>query len=152
MEAQAHPRYGRAIATWDDVARLALALPETEKGTTWRAEAWMVAAQPKPRAFAWVRPLRPSDIRQLTDLGRQVYDGEILAVRTAGQHEKQAVLEAFGAFVFDIPHFTNHSGVLVELGAVPLELLEDLIVDAWLAMAPKALAAAYIAEHGGAAD
>jgi hypothetical protein len=140
----AHGRYGRAIATWDDVERIALALPRTEKGTTWRAEAWKVAGKPKPRAFAWVRPLSQNDIRQLTELGRQVERGEILAVRTAGQPEKQAVLEQFSEFVFDIPHFANHSGVLVKLDMVPLGVLEDLIVDAWLALAPRDLAAAYL--------
>jgi hypothetical protein len=147
MEPQPHERYGRAIATWDDVARIALSLPATEAGTTFRTPAWKVASKPKPKAFAWVRPLRASDATALTALGREIPDGEILGLRTDGQHEKAALLEQFSDYVFDIPHFSGYAGVLVKLDAVPPDLLEDLIVDAWLALAPEDLAAAYIAEH-----
>ncbi len=152
MEAQPHARYGRAIATWDDVARIALSLPTTEPGTTFSTPAWKVAAKPKAKAFAWVRPLRQSDVSALTALGREIPPGEILGVRTDGQPAKQALLEQFGDYVFDIPHFHNYAAVLVRLDTVPLELLEDLLLDAWLAMAPKALANAYLAAHGGADD
>jgi hypothetical protein len=147
MQPQAHGRYRRAIATWDDVERIALSLPATETGTTFRTPAWKVAGKPKPKAFAWVRPLGKSDIAALTALGREIPAGELLGLRTAGMHEKAAVLEQFAEFVFDIPHFATYSGVLVQLDLVPLELLEDLIVDAWLAVAPKDLAAAYIERY-----
>lgn len=152
MQAQAHPRYGRAIATWNDVARIAESLPATEAGTTFRADAWKVAAKPKPRSFAWVRPLNQSDVKALTALGREIPRGEILGVRTGGEHEKQALLEQFGEYVFDIPHFDGYAGVLVKLDTVPIHLLEDLIVDAWMAMAPADLAAALIAERGVAGE
>ena len=109
----------------------------------------MVTSTPKPKAFAWVRPLRQSDEKALAGLGREIPAGEILGLRTGGMHEKAAVLEQFAEWVFDIPHFEGHSGVLVKLDSVPLGVLEDLIVDAWLALAPKALAAAYVAEHAG---
>ncbi len=147
VEAQPHGRYGRAIATWDDVARIALSLPATEPGTTFRAEAWKVASKPKPKAFAWVRPLGQSDVKALTALGREIPGGEILGLRTDGMHEKAALLEQFSEYVFDIPHFNGYAAVLVKLDSVPPDLLEDLIVDAWLALAPKDLASAYIAEH-----
>jgi hypothetical protein len=147
VQAQAHERYGRAIATWDDVARIAGSLPAVETGTTFRADAWKVTAKPKPKSFIWVRPLRESDIRALRALGREIPPGEILGLRTDGLHEKAALLEQFSEHVFDIPHFDGYAGVLVKLDAIPLELLEDLIVDAWLAMAPADLAAAYLAAH-----
>ncbi len=106
-----------------------------------------MAGKPKPKSFAWVRPLGQSDVKALTALGREIPEGAILGLRTDGHHEKQALLEQFGDYVFDIPHFSGYAGVLVKLDSVPLELLEDLIVDAWLAMAPKDLAAAYLADH-----
>jgi hypothetical protein len=134
------------------VNRIALSLPATETGTTFRADAWKVASKPKPKAFAWVRPLGKTDVRQLTELGREVPGGELLGLRTDGQHEKHAVLEQFAEFVFDIPHFSGYSGLLVKLDTVPLDLLEDLIVDAWLALAPGDVAAAYLAAHGDPAD
>ncbi len=46
METQAHGRYGRAIATRDDVARIALSLPAPEPGTTFGAQARRVADDP----------------------------------------------------------------------------------------------------------
>jgi hypothetical protein len=152
VQAQAHRRYGRAIATWDDVAHIARSLPATEPGTTFRAVAWKVASKPKPKAFVWVRPLTPSDVKALTALGREIPTGELIGLRTADQDEKAALLEQFSEYVFDIPHFHGYAGVLVNLDAIDLDLLEDLIVDAWLALAPRDIAAAFIAEHGGASD
>ena len=108
-----------------------------------------MASKPKPKAFAWVRPLRASDTAALRSLARPIPTGEILGLRTAGLAAKEAVLAQFGEFVFDIPHFSGFAGVLVRLDAIPLELLEDLIVEAWLALAPRELAAAYVAEHRG---
>ena len=152
VETQAHPGYRRAIATWDDVAAIALALPATETGPFFRTQAWKVAAKPKPKAFAWVRPLNASDVRALEALGREIPQGEILGLRTADFEDKAAVLEQFADWVFDIPHFSGFTGVLVSLDTVPREVLEDLITDAWLAVAPRGLVAAYLAEHGQPGD
>ncbi|WP_249011699.1 hypothetical protein [Conexibacter sp. DBS9H8] len=93
VQTQAHARYRRAIATWDDVEEIARSLPATESGPFFRTRAWKVAAKPKPKAFAWVRPLNPSDIRALTALGREIPDGELLGLRTAGMLEKAAILQ-----------------------------------------------------------
>ena len=41
--------------------------------------------------------------------------------------------------VFTIPHFNNYPAVLVELGAIDERDLRDLLVDAWLAVAPAEL-------------
>ncbi len=95
-----------------------------------------------------MRPLNPSDVKALTALGREIPEGAILGLRTDGEHHKAALLEELADYVFDIPHFANYAGVLVKLDRVPLEILRELIIDAWLALAPKDLAAAYVAEHG----
>jgi hypothetical protein len=139
VQTQAHERYRRAIATWDDVEEIALSLPATESGPFFHTHAWKVAAKPKPKAFAWVRPLRRSDITALTALGRDIPDGEILGLRTDGMLEKEAILHQFSDYVFDIPHFHNFSGVLVRLDAIPRPLLQELIIDAWRAIAPRDL-------------
>ena len=90
METQAHGRYGRAIATWDDVARIALSLPATEPGTTFRAQAWKVASKPKPKAFAWVRPLNQSDVTALTPGARDPHRRDPRRADTEGMGEKEA--------------------------------------------------------------
>ena len=53
---------------------------------------------------------------------------------------------------FTIPHFDGYPAVLVRLERIGLDELNELIVEAWLARAPKRLAAAYVAEHFPAAD
>ena len=43
------------MVTWDDVERIATALPEVTEGTSWGNRCWKV----KGRTFAWVRPAPP---------------------------------------------------------------------------------------------
>jgi hypothetical protein len=51
------------VATWDDVRRLALALPETSEGLSYGTPAWRV----RDKLFVWERPLRRSDLEALGD-------------------------------------------------------------------------------------
>lgn len=134
------------MASWDDVRRIALSLPESTE-RTWRngASCWEV----KGKLFVWERPLRPSDVRALNELGREVVDGPILGVRVEHLGTKEALLGDDPAVFFTIPHFEGYNAVLVRLEKIPVDELEELIVEAWLFRAPKRLAAAYAAEHLG---
>ncbi len=49
------------MATWDDVRRVALALPETSEDSARGNLGWSV----KDKTFAWERPLRRGDIEAL---------------------------------------------------------------------------------------
>ena len=49
------------MATWDDVRRLALALPQTSEKTSWGSAMWTVAG----KGFVWERPLRKADLAEL---------------------------------------------------------------------------------------
>ena len=51
------------MATWEDVARIALALPETDEGISRDLRHWRM----KDRGFVWERPLRRSDLEALGD-------------------------------------------------------------------------------------
>ena len=53
-------RLERPVATWDDVRRIALALPETTEVISRENLQWRV----KDRSFVWQRPLRRSDLRR----------------------------------------------------------------------------------------
>jgi hypothetical protein len=98
----------------------------------------------KGKTFLWERPFRKTDLAQLGEAAPQ---GEIAGVRVADQAEKRAVLETY-AEAFTIPHFDNYDAVLIHLDVADPAHVEELIVDAWLCMAPPKLAARYAADHG----
>ena len=49
--------------------------------------------------------------------------------------------------IFTTPHFDDYPSVLVRLDEVSANELQELIVESWLAQAPKRLAHAYLAAH-----
>ena len=48
---------------------------------------------------------------------------------------------------FTIPHFDGYPAFLIQLDLVDRDHLSEALVDAWLAVAPPNLAAAYPNEH-----
>ena len=127
------------MATYDDARRFALALPEVEEGTTYGN----VALKVKGKLFAWQRPLRKRDREELGDAAP---DGDVFAVRVEHEVAKRAVLESEPA-AFTTAHFEGHPSVLLELGRIGAEELEELVVDAWLCAAPQKLADAFVSER-----
>jgi hypothetical protein len=128
------------MATWEDVRRIALALPETTERTAYGQPAWRV----KDKLFVWDRPLRNADLRAL---GEDSPDGPILGARVEHLGAKEALLADDPAVFFTTPHFDGYPAVLVRLERIELDDLEELIVEAWLTRAPKRLADAYIRDH-----
>ena len=128
------------MASWEDVRRLALALPDTDENPDREQRMWRVHG----KLFVWERPLRKSD---LAALGAAAPTGPILGVRTADLGEKEALLAANPQFCFTIAHFDGYPAVLVLLDQVPTEQLAELVVDAWLARAPTRLANQFLAER-----
>lgn len=126
------------MASVDDVHRLAMALPEVTVGERWGNRTWEVGR----KAFAWERPYSKADLRRFGDQTPPA--GPILAVRVADLHEKEAVLAAGPTGVFTIPHFEGYAGLLVQLERVAADALRDIVLDAWLACAPRVLADAYL--------
>lgn len=59
---------------------------------------------------------------------------------------KHALLADDPAVYFTIPHFDGYPSVLVRLNEISVPDLTELIVEAWLARAPKRLAQKYLAE------
>ena len=129
--------YGVGVASWDDVRRTALALPETSERAMHGTASWRV----KDKSLAWERPLRRSDLEAL---GPDAPDGPILAVRVADIGIKDALVADDPEVYFTTPHFNGYPAILVRLDRIDPAELRELLVEAWLARAPKRLARAYL--------
>jgi hypothetical protein len=124
------------VATWDDVRRIALELPETSEEISRDLRRWRV----KDKGFVWERPLRRADLEALGDAAP---DGPILGARVEHLVAKEALLADDPSVFFTTPHFDGYPAVLVRLEQIGLEDLREVIVEAWLARAPRRLAKAY---------
>lgn len=127
------------MAAWDDVRRIALALPETSERVSRDLRQWRVM----DKGFVWERPLRRTEIEAL---GGDVPDGPILAARVEHVGAKHALLADEPSVFFTTSHFDRYPAILARLDRITIEDLNELITEAWLARAPKRLAKAYLEE------
>ena len=127
------------MASLDDVAALALALPGVTESERHGNRTWLVAG----KAFAWDRPFSKADIRRFGS--QPPPQGPILAVRVGDLAEKEAVLAAHPGAFFTIPHFDGYAAVLIRLPDVAGGALAEAITDGWLACAPPDLTDQYLA-------
>jgi hypothetical protein len=125
------------MATWDEVRRIALSLPETSERTSRDHAQWVV----RDKLFVWERPLRQSDLKAL---GNSAPDGPILGARVEHEIAKQALIADDPNVFFTTPHFDGYPAILVQLERIGVEELEEVVVEAWLARAPKRIAQVYI--------
>jgi hypothetical protein len=125
------------MATWDDVRRIALGLPEASEGTSHGNMAWKV----RDKGFVWERPLRKSDLEALGDAAP---DGPILGARVEHLVAKEALIANDPDVFFTTPHFDGYPAVLVRLERISPEDLEEVIVEAWLARAATRLVKEYL--------
>ncbi|HWF71871.1 MAG TPA: MmcQ/YjbR family DNA-binding protein [Solirubrobacteraceae bacterium] len=125
------------MASWDDVRRIALALPETDERVVHGTASWRV----RDKGFVWERPLRRSDLEAL---GPKAPTGPILGARVEHLLAKEALIADDPGVFFTTPHFDGYAAVLVRLDEIAVDELEELIVEAWLARAPKRLAKEYV--------
>jgi hypothetical protein len=115
------------VATWADVKKLALALPEAEESTTYRKPAFKVAG----KVFAWESPHEHGALALRCDPG-----------------ERPLMIESRPEMFFVTPHYEAHPVVLVHLEQADAEELADRIEESWLLTAPSKLADAYASSAG----
>ncbi|HEY7934208.1 MAG TPA: MmcQ/YjbR family DNA-binding protein [Solirubrobacteraceae bacterium] len=126
------------MATWADVRRMALGMPETSERVSRELRQWRV----KDKGFAWERPLRGGEVEALGD---DAPSGPILAAYVEHLGAKEALLAEDPRVYFTTPHFDGYSAMLVRLELIATEQLTELVIEAWLARAPASLVKAYLA-------
>src|SRR5687768_7388191 len=97
------------MADWDDVRRIALALPETEEQTSREG---LLEWRVRNKGFAWERPLRRGDLKAL---GASAPQGPILGAYVPDLGAKEALLADDAEAYFTTPHFDGYPAILVRL-------------------------------------
>lgn len=109
------------MKNWDDVLAFALALPDTELGTSYGKPAV------KLRGKAFIYPSRePGGFAVASPLG-----------------EKQILMETDPDSFWETDHYRNWPAVLVRYGSADRERIETVIVRAWWDRASKAQRTAF---------
>ena len=134
------------MVTIEAVEAMVAALPDAGEGTSYGNRCWTVAT----KTFAWIRPFSKADVKRFGDA--PVPSGPILAVRVDDLMEKDVILDEGRPGFFTIPHFDGYAAVLIQLEVADAADVEEAIVGAWLAMAPRALADEYLRSRDRSRD
>jgi hypothetical protein len=122
------------MADLADVRRIALSLPETvESEDDFGFRVRNTSSKSGSKQFAWTW------YERVTEGKPRVPRPDVLAVRVAGQAEKDILLAADPAKFFTEPHYNGFPAVLVRLPAIAADELTELITDAWRCQAPRSL-------------
>jgi hypothetical protein len=136
-------------ASPDDVDVICRALPEVEFGITWGDRpTYKVPAGPKGRGFVLFRMPHKTAVDPSTG---EMYD-DLLVIRTPTEIEKMALVEDEQSPFFTIDHFRGFNAVLVQqsrLGEIDIDVLTEIIEDAWLTVAPARLRKQFLAQREG---
>ena len=108
------------MATWDDVRRLGVELPEVEESTAWGE--------------------RCLKVRGKTFVNMSPHERGALVVR-AEVDEKALLIELRPDVYFETPHYAGYPALLVRLEAIDEDELRERVIDSWLLKAPKRLVA-----------
>jgi hypothetical protein len=71
--------------------------------------------------------------------GPRVPNPSVLALRVAGQGEKEELLASEPEVFFTEPHYDGYPAVLARLEVIEADELAELVTDAWRLRAPKRL-------------
>lgn len=116
------------MATQDDVRRICARLPGAIEGSERFGFGVLVKGKVKGFVWSWAERVHPKKAKVIND--------DVLAVSTPGLAAKDMILASDPAKFFTEPHYDGFPAVLVRLEAIPVEELEDLIIEAWRTKAP----------------
>jgi hypothetical protein len=111
------------VATEADVRKIALSLPETTEKPWFNSPGFRV----KDKGFLRIRS--------------EAEGGLVVFVSDLG--EKEALLQSDPKKFFTTPHYDGHPTVLVNLKAVGVRELRELITESWRLKAPKRVLQAF---------
>jgi hypothetical protein len=129
-------------ATVADVHRLAQAMP----GVT-RSVEGPVVYQVGGRSFVFFRNPRPDAV----DPESGVRYDDVIVFWVESDAEKAALLADDALPFFTTPHFDGHPSVLLRgsrIGELSVDVLAEVVADAWLARAGVRARRAWLEEHG----
>lgn len=130
------------MADWDDVARVALALPDTtEAASASGRRRWLV----RGKSFLRERPLHRKDV---AELGEEAPSGPVLVASLPDAGAKAALIADEPAVYFTTSHFDGWAAVLCRLELLDEQSLVELATEAWAARAPRRLVAEHKARSG----
>src|SRR3954469_14549614 len=112
-------------------------MPEATERMSRDMRQWRV----KDKLFVWERPLRKSALEAMGDAAP---DGPILGARVEHLGAKEALLANDEGVFFTTPHFDGYPAILVRRDAIAVDELDEVVVEAWLARAPKRLAKVFV--------
>jgi hypothetical protein len=117
------------MATEADVRKIALSLPETRERPSYNSSPGF---RVKDKLFLRIRS--------------EAEGGLVVFVSDLG--EKDALLQADPKKFFTTPHYDGYATVLVNLKAIGVRELRELITDSWRLKAPKRVLQAFDATPG----
>ena len=127
------------MADQGDVRRVALSLPGVVEGEDRFGFSVLNKGKYKGFAWSWAERVDPKKARVIND--------EVLAIRVAGEADKQSLISAEPEKFFTEPHYNGFPAVLVRLAVIPADELEELLIDAWRIQAPRDAVKAFDASH-----
>jgi len=131
-----------ARATVQDVHDLAGGMPGTEV-----VVGASTVYQVRRKSFVFFRSPRPDAVDPETG---ERYD-DVIVFWVGSEADKEALVADASSPFFTTPHFDGHPSVLLRgcrVGELDRDELAEVVHDAWLARAPKRMAAAWLAERG----
>ncbi len=128
------------MATADDLARLALALP----GVVAAGDilGFDVHHGAKRRGMCWSWKMRVDPRRA------RVPNLDVRVVRVADLSAKEELLAADPAAYFTEPHYDGYPAVLVRLEVIDSGELGELLTESWLSVAPPSLVREFERDRG----
>ena len=120
-----------------DLDQLAMAMPQTTKEVSDDGRpSYLVHG----KMYCFHRGRRPDAIDPET--GERMSD--VLMFRVADEGVKELFLSDGRGVFFTTPHFNGYPAILIQLDNISVEDLTEVIVEAWLAKAPKRLVKEYL--------
>ncbi|MBS2021139.1 MAG: hypothetical protein JST92_01925 [Deltaproteobacteria bacterium] len=116
------------MTTQADVRKIALSFPGTSESRERFAFSVRDGEKDKGFAWAWNERVDPKKAR--------VPNAKVLALRTSGLDEKEALLAMAPGKFFTEPHYNGYPAVLLHLPKVGVAELRMHLVNAWRCMAP----------------